>query len=220
MYEPEVGSKKELAIILSKLKVFDKPKIRLEQYPTDSEVAADIFWDMIMRDIIQGKHVVDLGCGTGILGIGALQSGASHVTFVEVDEAALITLRQNLEYFPDISDDRYDIICSDIKTLNSLNPNAKKADIVIMNPPFGTRDEHADLAFLTKALELAPIIYSMHKTTTLQYIKTWISKKGAEIINQKDYEFPIKQTYTHQTRKIMRIEVSCLEIQNNNKLVK
>jgi putative methylase len=210
-YEPEVGSKKELAILLSKLKVFEKPKVKLEQYPTDSEVAADLLWRMIMSEELQGKTVVDLGCGTGILGIGALECGAKHVTFIDIDADALELLQQNLKSLSDIKPSRYTILEKDVKKEKIETSIA--ADIVLQNPPFGTRDEHADIAFLNCAIRIAPTIYSMHKTNTLQYIDSWVQKNDAEITQKTNYDFPIKQTFAHQTRKIVRIEVSCVKIE-------
>ena len=68
----QINSKSSLAIILSKLKLFSKPQLNLEQYPTDSEIAAEVLWNAHMNDDLDNKVVADLGCGTGILGIGAL----------------------------------------------------------------------------------------------------------------------------------------------------
>ena len=69
-------SKGRLGVILSRLRVFYKAKVRVEQYPTDSEIAAQMLWESHLRGDIEGKVIVDLGCGTGILGIGALILGA------------------------------------------------------------------------------------------------------------------------------------------------
>ena len=66
-----IASKGALAVILSKLKVFTAPKVRVEQYPTDAEIAAEVLWQAHMKGDI-GKVSADLGCGTGILGIGLL----------------------------------------------------------------------------------------------------------------------------------------------------
>ncbi len=52
-------------------------------------------------------------------------------------------------------------------------PNADfdiNVDVVIQNPPFGTKEQHADCEFLKKAFELAPVIYSFHKNSTKNYI--------------------------------------------------
>ena len=44
---------------------------------------------------LAGRTVIDYGCGSGILGIAALQLGASHVTAVDLDPQALIATRDN-----------------------------------------------------------------------------------------------------------------------------
>ncbi len=210
--EALIGSKKELAIALSKLQVFENPKVNLEQYPTDGEIAADILWQMMMRNEIQGKHVADLGCGTGILGIGAYLVGARHITFVDVDDNALRTLKKNIDEYPELPLEHYDIICTGINTLPTPE---EPVDIVIMNPPFGTRDEHADLLFLTKALEISPVVYSMHKTSTISYIHDWLKRNEAKVVNSWKFQMPIKQTFSHQTKKIQRIDVTFLCIKRN-----
>src|SRR4051812_25761168 len=78
-------SKQQVAIALSRLQAFSAPNVLLEQYPTESDVAAALLWEAHMRHELEGKEVVDLGAGTGVLGIGCLLLGAAHVTFVEVD---------------------------------------------------------------------------------------------------------------------------------------
>ena len=46
---------------------------------------------------LEGKLVVDYGCGSGILGIAALLLGASHVTAVDIDPQALDATLDNLQ---------------------------------------------------------------------------------------------------------------------------
>ena len=94
-------TKSALAIQLSKLNVFTKAKVRLEQYPTDSEIAATMLWDAYMQGHIEDKILADLGSGTGILGIGAILLGAKHVYFVDADREVLDILREII-YISDI----------------------------------------------------------------------------------------------------------------------
>ena len=56
---------------------------------------------------------------------------------------------------------------------------ARRADVVVMNPPFGTRRKGADLAFLRAAFRLATgSVYSLHKSSTRAYLqKVWGSKR-------------------------------------------
>jgi len=46
---------------------------------------------------LDGKTVVDFGCGSGILGIAALLLGAEHVTAIDIDPQALLATGDNLE---------------------------------------------------------------------------------------------------------------------------
>ena len=48
--------------------------------------------------MVDGKQVIDFGCGSGILGIAALKLGAAKVTGVDIDTQALEASRANAEY--------------------------------------------------------------------------------------------------------------------------
>jgi putative methylase len=190
-----MNTKKQLAIELSRLNVFEKPKSRLEQYPTDSNVAADLLWNAYQLGDIQGKTILDLGSGTGILGIGALLLGAKKVTFVEIDNKAVEILEKNLfEY--ELEEDMYEIIVTDIKNLNI------KADTILQNPPFGVQIKHADIPFLEKAVTCADVIYSLHLAKSEDYLTKKISKLGGLIKLKLFYDFPIKHTQKYHTKKI------------------
>jgi putative methylase len=201
-------SKKQLAVLLSKLKPFESPKLMQEQYTTDSEIAAEILWNAHMQGEIEGKSVADLGSGTGILGIGALVLGAKHVDFVEIDEAVLPALMSNLhdaEIALNIEFHNYEIIVADISTYN------KKADLVLQNPPFGTKQKHADLQFLEKAIQVAPIIYSFHKAVTEEYLQRWAQQHNLQLAARFPFSWKLKQTMAHHEKKRQEIQVVCLK---------
>lgn len=42
----------------------------------------------------------------------------------------------------------------------------KDFDTVLMNPPFGTRNNGIDTAFVLKGMQHASVVYSLHKTST------------------------------------------------------
>ena len=77
----QISSKSRLAVILSGLEGFSKPKVRQEQYLMDGEIGAFVLWNAYLLGDIKGKVIADLGCGTGVLGIGTLLLGAKHVFF-------------------------------------------------------------------------------------------------------------------------------------------
>uniref|UniRef100_A0A7S3E8J6 Methyltransferase small domain-containing protein n=1 Tax=Rhodosorus marinus TaxID=101924 RepID=A0A7S3E8J6_9RHOD len=81
---------RELESALSGVKTFSQPKVELEQYPTSAHLAAR------MLHVAQGSFgdledrcVADMGCGGGILAIGACLLGASYVVGFDVDADAL-----------------------------------------------------------------------------------------------------------------------------------
>ncbi len=206
-----VESKQQLAIFLSKLKVFDQPDPTLEQYPTDSEVAASLLWDAFMEGEIEGHSVTDLGCGTGILGIGALALGASDVFFVEIDPKVFPALMENLHLLEKLMDKKYGnyrIIQGNVDAYDH------PSDVVIQNPPFGVQKQHADLKFLKQAIKIAPVVYSLHKTSTVDYLKKIAEDSRGKVTKIYDYNFPLKRTMDHHEKKIERIQVSALKIES------
>ena len=68
---------KHLIQYLTDLETFEKPKVEFEQYQTEPKVAAELLHNILLNTPdFDTKHVLDLGCGPGILGIGAAICGA------------------------------------------------------------------------------------------------------------------------------------------------
>lgn len=200
-------SRSSLAIELSKLAVFTHPNPALEQHTTDSEVAATFLWDAYMAGDVQGKTIADLGSGTGILGIGCLILGASKVIFVDADEGALAIAEHSLRKLEDEEEEGFgegEFFTVDVQEF--FTP----VDVVIMNPPFGTKAAGADTCFLERAFELAPTVYSMHKKSTLDYLKDFAEKHGFSITYQRQADFPLKNTMPGHSKRIEHIEVILL----------
>ncbi|MBI3032569.1 methyltransferase [Candidatus Woesearchaeota archaeon] len=200
-------TKSRLAIELSKLNVFRKANITLEQYPTDSEIAASVLWQSYMQGELQNKIVADLGCGTGILGIGALLLGAKYVYFVDVDKEALLVLRENLKRLC-IEKNQYSIQHKDILQFKST----KNIDLIIQNPPFGTRNKHIDKVFLEKAMSLTKIIYSFHKLTSKQFIAALCKDHNFSIKDIIEFDFPLKYSQKFHNKRIQYIAVGCWKL--------
>ncbi len=52
---------------------------------------------MLEKYIQPGQKVIDVGCGSGILSIGAIKLGASQVLAVDIDNAAIISTHENAQ---------------------------------------------------------------------------------------------------------------------------
>ena len=89
---------KELEWLLQSLDDFPSPKIELEQYATRPHIASHMLHVINASfDDIRDKLVADLGCGAGMLTVGAAALGARCVVGVDVDEDALEICKGNLE---------------------------------------------------------------------------------------------------------------------------
>ncbi len=193
-------AQKDLAIFLSKLTVFSEPDMKEEQYPTDCNVAAEILWFAYMNGDIENKTIADLGAGTGILGIGALMLGAKKVFFVEKDERAIAILKENIKPLKSLN---FEIIKSDV------NYFRKKTDVVLQNPPFGTKEKHADLEFLKKAALTGKVIYTFHKAETKRFIDRTLESLKFDMTHYFEFDFPLKRTMEYHKKKVEAIRVGC-----------
>ena len=109
--------------------------------------------------------VCDLGCGTGMLAIGAALLGARAIG-VEIDGEALAVARRNAKKL----DVDVDFIRADVNSLT-----LKGIDTVVMNPPFGAQKASAgDRAFLCKAQKIAKTIYSLHNQGSEGFMRSFV----------------------------------------------
>lgn len=225
---------KTLECILEDIETFENPKIELEQYTTSAHIAACILHTaQSAYDDIRNKSVADLGCGSGVLCIGAALLDAKYcagnmlnscinlfcVLMLNVTSFFFLTCNLGFDIDPsaialssknaadcDISD-RCDFILCDIKNINE-SVCFKKFDTVIMNPPFGTRDKGADLMFIKTALNMAcNAVYSLHKTSTRKFILRTAKKLGVYCKVIGEVRFNLEQSYKFHKQDSVDIQV-------------
>lgn len=152
--------KKQIECELQQLETWSNPDCwRLEQYHTPPNIASQLLHDIQEQyGDISGHTVADLGCGYGMLTIGCCLLGAESVVAVDIDSKALDVLRENIRQYD--LEDTVSIVEGDVNGL--ILPSA--VDVVIMNPPFGTKlNPGIDKVFVQTALSIAPVVYSLHK---------------------------------------------------------
>ena len=198
-------SKRQLEVQLSKLKILEKPNLKLEQYPVSPEAASELLYLAgFEHDDLKGR-LIDLGTGTGRLAIGAALMAAEEVVGVDVDEQALAIAKENAEKV----EAKVEWIHSDIEEING------KFDTVIMNPPYGTRTAHADTRFLEKAFRLAPIVYSIHKSATREYLLQFLTRSGWHIDQVRSMKMIIPHLFEFHEKKRGIVEVDLYRITRN-----
>lgn len=201
--------RKELEQHLQDLDGFSKPKILLEQYETRAHIAACMLHTIeSVYGEIQQKTVLDLGCGCSVLGIGALLLGASYVLGVDIDGEALETAQSNIEQF-ELSG--IDLLLCDVKVLPQVLDGRGKFDVVLMNPPFGTKhNKGLDTLFVEVGLQCLKekgTLYSLHKTSTRDYFHRKAPSWGVESRVLAELRYDLPATYKFHCKNSVDIEV-------------
>ncbi|MDD3985402.1 MAG: METTL5 family protein [Methanobacterium sp.] len=194
--------KRQLEMVLQNILPHKNPKIAFEQYSTPSIIAADVLWNANSIGDIHDRKIVDLGCGTGIFTIGSALLGADESVGVDIDKDAISIANSQAEKMGVKSKVHF-------KT-SDINDFHESADTVIQNPPFGAQKANrkgVDRFFITKALEIAPVVYSFHMGETEEFIINFFRKEGATISHLFHYTFPIPRTYNFHIKEKINVKV-------------
>jgi putative methylase len=197
---------KQLEMILQRLSGFSPPQAALEQYQTPAPLAARLLYHALMKGDIAGKRVCDLGCGTGVLAIGAALLGAASVTGVDIDDRALAVARENAT----LLDTDVTFLAADVRE-GGCRQRIGTCDTVVMNPPFGAQKAHADRPFIDCALAVAGVTYSIFNAGSVPFVEAYTAQK-AEITEKVGGAFPMKRTFAFHTKDVQEIEVEILRL--------
>ncbi len=206
-----IRSQRELEVILSRLKTFQNPQFMLEQYPTPANIAAEWIWNMALIGEAAGKVILDAGCGPGVLGLGLLLLGARKVFFLDKDPQAIKLCQENYRWLSaQYEIGTIELVQSDISLFDEA------VEIVVQNPPFGTKLQHADRIFLETAFRSAPIVYTMHKYSTERFVAAMARDFGFKIIDVWRFSLPIKSTFSFHEKPVKAIDVGLWRLEKIN----
>ncbi len=194
--------KKELAILLERVDDIPEPDADREQYSTPATVASELLYFAFMSGDIEDQMVYDLGCGNGILGIGAKVLGAKAVIGIDSDEKAIAVALRNCKRL----DVKVEFRKSDVRLVEG------KGDTVVMNPPFGAqrKNRHADRVFLEKAFEISPVVYSILNEGSESFLRSLMPSVA---IHRFPVAFPLKRRFWFhkKDRKFIGVDVYRME---------
>jgi putative methylase len=198
-----------LELWLQQIEPHPSPKVFLEQYTIPVDVAAEMLSiAAYAQDDIMGKIAADLGCGTGRLALGAAFLGAANVVGVDVDKNALRIARSNADRTS--LEEKTDWVVGDIRVLHG------RFDTVLQNPPFGVQRRRADQEFLVKALELASVVYSLHKSgeSNRAFIKRFIERHGGKVTGVYQMKLNIPRMFQFHTERKHEATVDLYRIES------
>lgn len=155
--QKRLARKLDLEMLLSRVKPHPTPSPDLEQYTISADAAATMLYIAAYanNDIVD-RTVLDLGCGTGGLAVGAAFLGAKDVVGIDIDRTAVRTATQNA--IEAGLAERTQWVVGDIDAV------CGRFETVLQNPPFGVQKRGADRRFLEKALTVGNMVYSLHKS--------------------------------------------------------
>ncbi|MBN1329931.1 MAG: 50S ribosomal protein L11 methyltransferase [Candidatus Heimdallarchaeota archaeon] len=191
--------RKDLEIFLEQLEKVSEPKIKFEQYASPPRVAANLLWIAgFDHDDIFNKNILDLGCGSGILAIGAAFFGARSATGIDIDCDSLKVAKKNAKMFE--LEEKCTWLC-----MAAEDCQLKGIDTVIMNPPFGMRKESIsrDRIFLKAALSISSNVYSInpYAEKTHSFFTKYCKELDAEIVAIIPMNFEIKRQYNFHKKE-------------------
>jgi putative methylase len=204
------ATRRRLAQELAVVAGFEDPRAPLEQYHTPPDLAAHIVHVADLQDDIEGRTVVDLGCGTGMLALGAALRGPSRVLGVDIDPAPLSTARENEGRVGAMTD------VSWVRADATRAPLCPDEDVtVLMNPPFGAQSgsEGADRAFLETASEVAAVSYSVHNAGSEEFVEAFAADNGGEVTHAFAAELEIPRQFDHHSEESQHIDTEVFRIE-------
>jgi putative methylase len=200
---------KDLEMALQSIERIKEFDVALEQYPTPANIAASIlFAAHIENGDIRNKIVCDLGCGDGIFALGAALLGAEKTIGIDVQSKALKVSRKNTAMLG--TDGTTDWVLADVASFEVRDV----VDTVVSNPPFGTKKRGADLRFLSKAVSIAKVIYSLHLAGEKNriFLEGSIRALGGVVTQIETFEFPIGRIYDFHKKEQHLIGVDLYRI--------
>ncbi|MEF8778137.1 MAG: METTL5 family protein [Natronomonas sp.] len=204
------ATRRRLAQELAVVAGFEDPHAPLEQYHTPPDLAAHIVHDADLRGDIEGRTVLDLGCGTGMLALGAALRGPKRVIGLDIDPTPLSTAKENERRVGAMTD------VSWIRGDATVAPFAPgKPTTVLMNPPFGAQsgNEGADRAFLETAAEIAEVSYSVHNAGSESFVESFTADNSGTVTHAFAAELELPRQFDHHTSDTRSIDTEVFRIE-------
>lgn len=137
---------------------------------------AEIVAEILNREADTPQTVVDLGCGSGCIGITLKKEHPQfEVTLLDISQKALAIAKANAR--------RFDVEVQCIESDLLAHYNGRPIDIFISNPPYISEDEYDVMDESVKRYEPETALYAKHQGLWIyeqlaQYLPNYMSEDG------------------------------------------
>jgi len=207
--------RRDLERLLEQVPPLPRPQPELEQYRTPPPIAAELLLQAHADGAIEGRRVLDLGCGTGTFALGAAALRAREALGVDVDANAVrlaqeLALRLGLAFQA-----RFEA-----HDLREWTPEPEW-DTAVMNPPFGAQagNRHGDRLFLERALQaLRPggTAWFLALERTERFLESWACAQKAAIERVAVWDYPLEATMPFHTKEAQVVRVGGYRLQRED----
>ena len=211
---------KHLEEALQQVRGFENPSVELEQVITSPHLASHMIYAAhqnediegilifinasypVLANLSEGMAIGDFGCGTGMLSIASSLMGCAFSIGFDVDIKALAIAQQNLS---DFELNNCELVQSDVQSLAL----SSSLDVVVSNPPFGTRNRGIDSAFVDQAMKNAAVVYSLHKSSTREHFVRRAADAGwkMQVVAELRYDLPKVHKFHKQKSKDIEVDL-------------
>jgi putative methylase len=185
-----------------------RPQAALEQVVTPAEAAADLLLTLDRELGLRNRSVLDLGSGTGRLSIGAALLGAHPVVGIEIDPLLVPIARSAARA----------VGASATFRVGDVAEWRRRADVIVMNPPFGAQTRYADRPFWDRAFSLARrSIGAFASSASRTFIARLALDRGAHVVEVEPVRWDLPRTFPHHRAPSVRLPVDRWVIETETK---
>ena len=156
------------------MEVIIQPKM---SFGTGHHSTTQLMIESLLDGAVEGKRVLDMGSGTGVLAIVAAKLGAESVLAVEIDDMAEESVRENIEL--NGVTEKVESVCGDAKAIEG-----RKFDIVLAN--INRNILLADMEAYDKTLNVGgKLVMSGFLAEDVEILTEKASSLGYELVNHR-----------------------------------
>ena len=209
-----VSIKKQLEIILSKLKKIEKPKVELEQYETPSNLISYIVNELLLMNLIENKEIIEPACGNAKFSLAISFFNPNFILAFDIDKDVIKIAKENYENLKkEFNLSKIYFVVADVRHLKLK----RKFDLCIMNPPFGIQGKIKDLEFLDFATKISNFICSINPNgRNKEFFTKFLAERKFSILKIREEKFPIERMFWFHKKEKKYVDVVIIFAKHEN----